>query len=213
MINTFNQNFICNDFKKIVKLYDKNISLSQYFKDVKILEEKYKHPLFKNYNYCLFCGEKARTKYYFNNLYNRHINLEEKTMGEFLINNKIKLREVKKNQKIAKRRFIKSHDNEKNDKYYNNQLPFEPNNQSDTELYVYDNNQFKPSKKKGSKKLNAWSLTALLKLMPKCIISTPNPLSTNYCCRNVEFDMEFYADNPVDAAFEMLVWLKENEKL
>ena len=153
MINTFNQNFICNDFKKIVKLYDKNISLSQYFKDVKILEEKYKHPLFKNYNYCLFCGEKARTKYYFNNLYNRHINLEEKTMGEFLINNKIKLREVKKNQKIAKRRFIKSHDNEKNDKYYNNQLPFEPNNQSDTELYVYDNNQFKPSKKKSSKKI------------------------------------------------------------
>ena len=56
----------------------------------------------------------------------------------------------------------------------------------------------------------AWSLTALLKLIPKSMISTPNPLSTNYCCRNVEFDMEFYADNPVDAAFQMLVWLKEN---
>jgi len=25
--------------------------------------------------------------------------------------------------------------------------------------------------------------------------------------------MEFYAVNPVDAAFEMVVWLKENEKL
>ena len=56
----------------------------------------------------------------------------------------------------------------------------------------------------------AWSLTALLGLMSKSIISTSNPLSTNYCCRNVEFDMDFYADNPVDAAFEMLVWLKEN---
>ena len=56
----------------------------------------------------------------------------------------------------------------------------------------------------------AWSLTALLKLIPKSMISTPNPLSTNYCCRNVEFDMEFYADNPVDAVFEMVVWLKEN---
>ena len=56
----------------------------------------------------------------------------------------------------------------------------------------------------------AWSLTALLGLIPKSIISTPNPLSTNYCCRNIEFDMECYADNPVDAAFEMLVWLKEN---
>lgn len=56
----------------------------------------------------------------------------------------------------------------------------------------------------------AWSLTTLLKLIPKSMISTPNPLSTNYCCRNVEFDMEFYADNPVDAVFEMVVWLKEN---
>lgn len=59
----------------------------------------------------------------------------------------------------------------------------------------------------------AWSLAALLKLMPKSIISTPNPLSDNYCCRNVEFDMEFYADNPVDAAFETLSWLLENKKL
>ena len=70
---------------------------------------------------------------------------------------------------------------------------------------------------KGSKKLNAdcpaWSLTALLKLMPKSFISTPNPFSDNYCCRNVEFDMEFYADNPVDAAFETLSWLLENKKL
>ena len=58
------------------------------------------------------------------------------------------------------------------------------------------------------KDIPAWSLTALLKLMPKSMISTPNPLSTNYCCRNVEFDIEFYADNPVDAAFEMICWLK-----
>ena len=56
----------------------------------------------------------------------------------------------------------------------------------------------------------AWSLTALLKLIPKSMISTPNPLSANYCCRNIEFDMECYADNPVNAAFQMLVWLKEN---
>lgn len=59
----------------------------------------------------------------------------------------------------------------------------------------------------------AWSLSALLKLMPKSIISTPNPFSDNYCCRNIEFDMEFYADNPVDAAVEMICWLKENEKI
>ena len=61
--------------------------------------------------------------------------------------------------------------------------------------------------------ISAWSLTALLRMMPKSIISTPNPFSDNYCCRNVEFDMEFYADNPVDAAFETLSWLLENKKL
>lgn len=59
----------------------------------------------------------------------------------------------------------------------------------------------------------AWSLSKLMELMPKSIISTPNPLSTNYCCRNIEFDIEFYADNTVDAAYEMIVWLKENEKI
>jgi len=64
-----------------------------------------------------------------------------------------------------------------------------------------------------SEKIPAWSLSRLMEFIPKCIVSTPNPLSTNYCCRNVEFDMEFYADNAVDAAYEMVVWLKENEKL
>ena len=64
-----------------------------------------------------------------------------------------------------------------------------------------------------SEKIPAWSLSRLMELIPKSMISTPNPLSTNYCCRNVEFDIEFYADNAVDAAFKMVVWLKENEKL
>ena len=61
--------------------------------------------------------------------------------------------------------------------------------------------------------IHARSLTALLGLMPKSMISTPNPFSDNYCCRNIEFDMEFYADNPVDAAFKMICWLLENKKL
>ena len=64
-----------------------------------------------------------------------------------------------------------------------------------------------------SEKIPAWSLSTLMELIPKSILSTPNPLSTNYCCRNIEFDMEFYADNAIDAVFEMVVWLKENEKL
>ena len=64
-----------------------------------------------------------------------------------------------------------------------------------------------------SEKIPAWSLSTLMELIPKSTISTPNPFSDNYCCRNVEFDMEFYADNAVDAVFEMVVWLKENGKL
>lgn len=59
----------------------------------------------------------------------------------------------------------------------------------------------------------AWSLSTLMELIPKSIISTPNPFSDKYCCRNIEFDIEFYADNAIDAVFEMVVWLKENEKI
>jgi hypothetical protein len=66
--------------------------------------------------------------------------MEEKTIGEYLSKNNIKLREVKnKKEKIGKRKFINSYDNFiKNDKYYFNQIPIKPNNESDTELYVYD---------------------------------------------------------------------------
>jgi hypothetical protein len=84
-----------------------------------------------------------------------HVNLEEETIGQYLINYKIKLREVKnKKKKIAKRRFIKSYDSyDKNDKYYYKQFPVITNNQSDTELYVYDNNQFEILQKKSSNKI------------------------------------------------------------
>ncbi len=55
-----------------------------------------------------------------------------------------------------------------------------------------------------------WSLVALLSLLPKGTnISTPKPVNElSYCCWN-QYN-EIYADNPVDAAFKMLVWLKEN---
>lgn len=79
--------------------------------------------------------------------------------------------------------------------------------------WLYANGEYFYEVKNGvldDEDISAWSLTALLGLMSKSMISTPNPFSDNYCCRNVEFDMEFYADNPVDAAFEMVVWLKEN---
>lgn len=58
-----------------------------------------------------------------------------------------------------------------------------------------------------------WSLTALLSLLPKGTnISTPKPVNElSYCCWN-QYN-EIYASNPVDAAFEMVCWLKENKKL
>ena len=143
MINIFNKNFICNDVKKIINLYKKDISNIQYSEKVNLKLEKYQHPLFMNYNYCLFCEEKEKTKYYLNKLINNHINLEEKTIGEFLFKNNIKLREFKgKKEKISKRRFINSYDNFiKNENYNNNnnKITIKPNDESDTELYIYNN--------------------------------------------------------------------------
>lgn len=57
----------------------------------------------------------------------------------------------------------------------------------------------------------AWSLTALLKLIPPGNILLRDALSEKYKCINT-VDSNLY-DNPVDAAFEMVCWLKENGKI
>ena len=57
----------------------------------------------------------------------------------------------------------------------------------------------------------AWSLSALLELIPAGNILLRDALSKNYKCIN-SIDSDLY-DNPLDAAFEMVVWLKENEKI
>ncbi len=59
----------------------------------------------------------------------------------------------------------------------------------------------------------AWSLSALLDVLPKGInISTPNPINAlTYCCWN-HYD-EIYANNPIDACYEMIIKLKENNLL
>ena len=68
----------------------------------------------------------------------------------------------------------------------------------------------------------AWSLSALMELIPRSIISKPNPFSTSYCCRNtesdIESDIEFYTCNItftdfIDAAFEMVCWLKKENRI
>lgn len=150
MINIFNKNFKCNDVKKIIKLYKKDISLIEYFKDINLKKEKYQHPLFKNYNYCLFCEKKQKTKYYSKNLINEHMELEDKTIGHYLLNNNIRLREIRnKKEKIVKRRFIHSYNNIKRNENNNRQSIIMKNSESDTELYIYNDNyqSIKPKRK------------------------------------------------------------------
>lgn len=69
-----------------------------------------------------------------------------------------------------------------------------------------DDNDFN----KGSD-IPTWSLSALLKLIPPGNILLRDALSGKYKCINT-VDSNLY-DNPVDAAFEMVCWLKENEKI
>lgn len=56
-----------------------------------------------------------------------------------------------------------------------------------------------------------WSLSALLELIPAGNILLRDALSKNYKCINI-VDSDLY-DNPLDAAFEMVCWLKENGKI
>ena len=59
-------------------------------------------------------------------------------------------------------------------------------------------------------KIPAWSLSALLELMPiTCVLSISNG---HYRIVSNETNT-FFHNNPLDAAFEMIVWLKENEKI
>ena len=67
----------------------------------------------------------------------------------------------------------------------------------------------------------AWSLSALLKLMPKIGANEPKlckryyiyaPLIRYVCIYGLLKDTKEY-DNPVDACYEIIVWLKEINKL
>ena len=57
----------------------------------------------------------------------------------------------------------------------------------------------------------AWSLPALLNLLPNWYIHSSNPLCSTCCCR--VNDMEIYKDDPIDAAFKMICYLKESNKI
>ena len=75
--------------------------------------------------------------------------------------------------------------------------------------------------------ISAWSLNALLELMPKnesltidLCLGGSNGMEHTFdwfctCDENEDpYDYKtFHSDNPIDAAFEMICWLKENNKL
>ena len=73
-IDIFNANFEYegND-EEILDLYNLNeIVENNDMIAKKIIKRIYNHPLFLNYNYCLFCLERRKTKYNHRNLYDKH---------------------------------------------------------------------------------------------------------------------------------------------
>ena len=67
-INIFNKNFVCENENSINDIYLKKNDIFLFNNEVIFKKEKYLHPLFLNYNYCLFCYNKRKTKYFMKNI-------------------------------------------------------------------------------------------------------------------------------------------------
>ena len=52
-----------------------------------------------------------------------------------------------------------------------------------------------------------WSLVALLSVLPKSAIFTPNPFDSGYSCKNLETCIEVHDSNPVDACYKIIMEL------
>ena len=65
----------------------------------------------------------------------------------------------------------------------------------------------------GDKCVPAWSLSALLIILPQGTRLLKSATSEMYHCDCPKGNIDKWFDNPIDAAFEMVVWLKENNKL
>lgn len=57
-----------------------------------------------------------------------------------------------------------------------------------------------------------WSLAALIALLQKHIINTPNPEYEGYSCLNIETREESFSDNPIDCCVEMIIKNYEQNK-
>jgi len=74
-------------------------------------------------------------------------------------------------------------------------------------------NQMWAGTKADNADIPCWSLAALLSVLPKSALFTPNPFDDGYCCKNLENDIEVHDSNPIDACYEMIIKLKENNLL
>ena len=145
-INIFNKNFVCENENSINDIYLKKNDIFLFNNEVIFKKEKYLHPLFLNYNYCLFCYNKRKTKYFMKNIINHHNN--EISLFDYLRQKNIKLKKVGDKTGKISRRFIYSFDKDKNNKC---NINFDSNKSSDTELYIdFDKNNEKINTEKKS---------------------------------------------------------------
>ena len=119
IINNFNKNFACNDIKSIKELYKTKDDIFLFNNKVLFHSKKYLHPLFLNYNYCLFCFDKRKTKYFSQNLFKSQNNEED--IFDFLKEKKFKLKNKKnkKKKKKKKKKRKKTKKKNRNKKRYN----------------------------------------------------------------------------------------------
>ena len=61
--------------------------------------------------------------------------------------------------------------------------------------------------------IHAWSLSALLIILPQGTRLIKSTTSEMYHCDCPKGNIDKWFDNPIDAAFEMIVLLKENKKI
>ena len=180
-IEFFNANFECDNEEQILDLYKVNKTTENNDTILKkIVKEKYNHPLFLNYNYCLFCLERRKTKYNQKNLDDMHNKANIKTICDFLEKEQINLLIPKnKNEKLSKRRFIHSCE-PYHKKIIENKIEYD----SDTELYIesnYGNNEnFNENNYLKRMKSLAKNKFSSSKEMRKVKLVTSKRLSTNY---------------------------------
>jgi len=137
-INLFNKNFYCNNINSIIEIYKRKNDIYLFNNSIIFRTEKFMHPLFLNYNYCLFCYNKRKTKYFSQNLIKSHNN--DMNSLNFMKNKNIKLKKAKNKKEKLARRYIHSFEYVKNNNY-KKQYQIENNSYfgSDTELYVNEN--------------------------------------------------------------------------